>query len=84
MRIENIEITTSWRELGLKLLVSNNVLKAIKANNSTDVTACCHEMFNKWLERTPDASWEQLVTALGDIQLYTTADAVSQYCKTGN
>ena len=84
MRIENIKIITSWRELGLELLVSDNDLEVIKADNPTNVTACCSEMFDKWLKRTPDASWSQLVTALREIKLYTAADVVSEHCKSGN
>ena len=84
MRIENIEVTTSWCELGRELLISNNVLEVIKTDNATNVTACCYKMFNKWLKRTPDASWSQLVTALREIKLYTAADVVSEHCKSGN
>ena len=84
MRIENIKIITSWRELGLELLVSNNALAVIKANNPNNVTACCSEMFDKWLNRTPDASWSQLVTALRNIKLYTAADVIIKHLKSGS
>ena len=84
MRIDNIDIKTKWCELGQVLLGSDNILAVIKANHSTDVTACCSEMFKIWLERTPDANWNQLVTALRNIKLYTAADAVIKYCKSGS
>lgn len=84
MRIENIKITASWYELGLELLVSDNDLEVINVNNPLNVTACCCKMFDKWLKRTPDASWKQLVTALRNIKLYAAANAVSEYCKSGN
>ena len=83
MRIGSIDITTRWHELGLVLSVGYNALKVIKADYPT-VTARCCEMFNIWLERTPDASWNQLVAALHAIDLHHAANVVSQYCKSGN
>ena len=79
---ENVGIITWWHELGLEL-VSDKVLAVIKADNPTSTTACCYVMFNKWLERTPDASWSRLVTALRKIKLYTAADVVIEHLKSG-
>ena len=84
MRIKNIKITTSWHDLGVELLGSDDDLAVIEADHSSDVDTCCRLMFKKWLDRTPDASWSQLVTALREIKLYTAADVVSEHCKSGN
>ena len=83
MRIENIEITTKWYELGLKLVDSNEVLKVIETDNPHNTNTCCRVMFQKWLEKTPNASWNQLVTALDDIKMNTAADAVRKLFKSG-
>ena len=84
MRIKNIDITTRWRDLGLELVDSNKILKVIEADHPSDVNTCCRLMFEKWLERTPDASWSQLVTALNNIEMNTAADAVNKLFKSGN
>ena len=81
MRIKDIDIATRWRDLGLELVDSNMVLRMIEANHPSDVDSCCRVMFDKWLERTPDASWSQLVTALNNIGMNTAADAVSKLLK---
>ena len=76
--IRNEDITTKWYDLGLELNISNGVLKMIKLDHHLDAHACCCRMFDTWLERTPDANWEQLVTALNNIRLHTAADAVDK------
>ena len=81
MRTKDIDITTRWRDLGLELVDSDKILKVIEANHPSDVDTCCRLMFEKWLERTPDASWSQLVTALNNIEMNTAADAISKLFK---
>ena len=83
MRIKDIDITTRWRYLGLELVDSNKILKVIEANHPNDVDTCCREMFEKWLEKTPDASWKQLITALNNIEMNTPADVISKRLKSG-
>ena len=76
-------IAPKWFELGVELLKNDGHLEVIKADHPNDVKACCCEMFKKWLETTPNASWSQLVTALNNIQMNTAADAISKQYKTG-
>ena len=83
MRIKDIGITTRWRELGQELLDSNDTLQVIEADHPNGVNTCCRLMFEKWLEKTPNASWSQLVTALNSIELNTAADAVSKRYELG-
>ena len=54
----------------------------IQANNH-NVNTCCREMFQKWLNMKPDASWDQLVAALNEIELSSAAHAVSKQCISG-
>ena len=83
MRIEHIEIATKWYELGLELVDSNKVLKVIEADNPHNTNTCCRVMFEKWLEKTPNASWSQLVTALDNIEMKTAANVVRKLFKSG-
>ena len=82
MRIKDINITTRWRDLGLELVDSNTV-QVIEANHHSDVETCCRVMFEKWLEKTPDASWSHLITALNKIEMNTAAVAISKQLKSG-
>ena len=82
IRNEDIAIATRWYELGLELVDSNRILKDIKADHH-DVNTCCRVMFDKWLEKTPDANWEGLITALNNIEMKTAAVAVSKLFKAG-
>ena len=83
MRIEDIAIATRWYELGLELVNSDRILKDIRTNHRNDVNVCCRLMFEKWLERTPDANWVKLIAALNDIGMKTAAEAVSKQFKAG-
>ena len=83
MRIEHTEVATKWYELGLELVDSNKILKVIEADHRNDVNTCCRVMFEKWLEKTPDASWSQLITALNNIEMKTAADVVCKQFNSG-
>ena len=84
MRIEHIEIATKWYELGLELVDSNKILRVIEADHPNNVNRCCRVMFEKWLEKTPNASWTQLVSALDSIKMNAAADAVRKLFMPGN
>ena len=62
-----------WRDLGIELLgqEADAALNTISANNRGNVIQCCSSMFSLWLERQPEASWEQLVEALIKVNLNT-------------
>ena len=57
---------SKWHDLGLELLEPEDEgsLNDIKCNNPNDVAKCCKEMFQLWLEKCPDASWNQLIESL--------------------
>ena len=76
-------ITTKWFELGVELLGNDTALRSFQANNPNDVDRCCREMFTKWLDVNPDASWSQLGTALNNIKMNTAANAVSKQYMSG-
>ena len=82
MRIEDINIATKWHELGLFLFDNNTILQVIKIDHHS-VEERCLKMFQAWLERTPDASWNQLITALNMIEMKTAANTISKLYQSG-
>ena len=67
-------VTAKWYDIGLELLDNDTVaLDNIKMNYQSDVDERCTEMFKKWLEKTPDAKWNQLVRALKKVGLIAAA-----------
>ena len=46
-----------------------DVLDVIQTDNSNSVKRCCTRMFTEWCQRTPKASWKQLITALKKLSL---------------
>ena len=78
-----IGVVPQWRDLGVQLLYPRYIhrLDEIQANHQKDVRACCTEMFETWLQTTPDACWNQLCDALTEISLPVAADNIQkQFC----
>ena len=44
-------------------------LDVIRINHPNDVEECCSRMFTKGRQRTPTASWKQLIEALKEVKL---------------
>lgn len=73
-------ICTQWYDVGLELFNERDIhtLKMLKANNPNDSEQCCIEMLNNWLERSPSASWEQLIDALKSVHMNLLAAEISK------
>ena len=84
MRIKDIAVTVKWFDLGLELVNDSNILQQIACNHGDDAHTCCRVMFQKWLERIPDASWNHLVAALNKIGMDSAANVVSEQFISGN
>ena len=73
------DVITKWYDIGLELLDSDNgVLDVIKINYPNDNEKCCIEMFKKWQQCRPDASWHQLAEALTNVNLNTAAHRITE------
>ena len=70
-----------WHDLGTQLLTDDTVgvLDVIKADHPNDVRACCNEMFVRWLELQPNATWSQLITALSNIGMNSAGEEVVKH-----
>lgn len=65
---------TNWYNLGLQLDIDDDELQAIGCNNPQDQDSCKRGMFRKWLKKSPQASYTQLIRALVDIGDVNEAD----------
>ena len=54
---------TKWRRIGLELSITSEALDIIEVNYPTEVQARCRAMLRAWLQKDPEASWEQLLHA---------------------
>ena len=70
--------TTIWIQLGLELSLDQTDLDIIQANNPQDVERCCLGMFNLWLNKQPNASWETLRKTLVYVELENLASLIRQ------
>ena len=72
--------TNKWRDLGIALMGQDAVpsLGVIRTNYPNDVEECCSRMFTKWHQRTPKASWKQLIEALKEVKLIQLASELEE------
>ena len=73
-------VATRWYDLGLELLETKHEreLDIIETNYRNDVITCCRKMFRKWLETRDDASWDQLIQAVKNIEVNNVASDIEQ------
>ena len=66
--------------MGIELLEAEDLhaLDEIQRNYPRDVGMCCTKMLQLWLERQPDASWEQLLQALKEVEMNDLASTIKQ------
>ena len=59
-------ISFKWHDLGIELLEPEDIrtLDEIQSNYPRDASTCCTKMFQLWLDKQPEASWEWLIEAL--------------------
>ena len=53
-------------------------LDVIRINYPNDVEECYSRMFTKWRQRTPKASWKQLIEALKEVKLTQLASELEE------
>lgn len=53
-----------WKVIGTLLGMHSEELKIIEAGYPTNVSWCCNQMLEKWLETDTTASWGKLFKAL--------------------
>ena len=63
--------TDKWQDLGIALMGQDAVyvLDIIKINHPNCIERCCTRMFTVWRQRTPKASWKQLIESLKEVEL---------------
>ena len=75
-------VGSKWHDLGIELLDPDDVeeLDNIKAQYPLDLSECCKAMFQLWLRKKSNASWNQLIESLRQpgIELDTLASKVEQ------
>ena len=61
------ECAHNWRYLGTLLHFKQAELGIIFSNFRNDAEECCRSLLSRWLEKNPDASWDQLFSAVDDL-----------------
>ncbi len=60
---ELVDVCADWENIGLELRLSPGILDAIKGPYKVHED-CLRDMLKKWLNTSPDPSWQSLIEAL--------------------
>ena len=82
-----MEAAHKWSDLGRELLEDDQtrILEMIVVEyHPYDDVRCCRRVFERWLETSADASWNQLIRALRSprVHLYWLADQLEEMMST--
>ena len=66
-----------WEDIGVHLDIELGHLQTIKANHPSDASGCCKDLWKKWLELDPNATWEKLFTAIDDCTAASSSTATA-------
>ena len=71
-------VSSKWHDLGLELLdpEDEGKLNEIKSNHPQDNGECCKQMFQLWLGKCQNPTWNQLIQALREIKLNQLASEI--------
>ena len=61
------EYAHKWKYLGALLHFDQAELEIIFSNFRNDSEECCRSLLSRWLQKNPDASWDQLFLAIDDL-----------------
>ena len=50
--------------MGVELKVGDHLMNNIQKDYPTDCETCCAKLLIEWLDSTPSASWDSLITAV--------------------
>jgi len=56
--------------LGKQLKVDDHLMNIIEYDHPNDCATCCGKMLTEWLDNIPNASWEDLTTAVTNLSSY--------------
>ena len=61
------EYAHKWKYLGALLHFDQAELEIIFSNFRNDSEECCRSLLSRWLQKNPDASWDQMFLAIDDL-----------------
>ena len=68
-----------WEDIGVYLDIELGHLQTIKADHPGDTSGCCKDLWKKWLELDPNATWEKLFTAIDDCTAASSSTATGTF-----
>ena len=58
------EYAAHWKVIGILLGIKKGILDGIERNFPSNVSWCCNELLDTWLERDTNASWKKIIEVI--------------------
>ena len=58
------EYAAHWKVIGTLLGIEKGILTGVERNFPNNVSWCCNELLEEWLERDTEASWKKIIQVL--------------------
>ena len=72
-------LAARWKQFAYTTDTPQHIIDRIHANNvQLGVESCCSEFLSVWLKRNPDATWDDVITALNDIGMQLIAEDIAE------
>jgi len=71
-----LQLVADWHQLGIKLGLPPAQLRQIEKEHPSDIECRKVEVVDMWLQTTPGASWNHIVTTLREMGELTTAERI--------
>ena len=75
-------IAKKWSDVGVELFDKDDAsqLDTIEANHPGDAETCCKKMLKLWVEKYPQATWNDLIESLNapGLELHNTASKIER------
>ena len=78
------EYAAHWKVIGTLLGIEKGIRTGIERNFPNNVSWCCNELLEEWLERDTEASWKKMIQVIDSpavtslVAISSTVDASSQ------
>ena len=66
-----------WHDLGLKLGIHEPILRTIENDNKHCADPCLRDVIKKWLEKSSEATYNELAGALKEMGLNAVAECIT-------
>ncbi len=72
-----------WEQLGSELCIPLSFRQELHRNHTVSTDRCLRMVVDRWLQQTENPTWDQLIEALTEMQLYDSVQRIKKFLEKG-